>query len=189
MRVYARWRTFKRLWLDDAFVAFAWLLALLTAIDWQIVAKLAYRFQAVVSGKFWPPPDTFEKDTENYFKGTLVVLVFFFTSLWAIKLSFLMFFQRLGQNVTGQKKLWWCVFSLTVATYLVAIGVLQYSCLAGPFQELFQNCTGNRPVQYQRMTLKFTCAMDVLTDYLSESLSSKRSTCMASNNSSHGDPY
>ncbi|KAL9012109.1 MAG: hypothetical protein Q9173_003108 [Seirophora scorigena] len=38
LRLYARWRSFKRFWFDDLFVVIAWLLALLTAIDWQIVA-------------------------------------------------------------------------------------------------------------------------------------------------------
>ncbi|KAL9002679.1 MAG: hypothetical protein Q9188_004405 [Gyalolechia gomerana] len=171
VRLYARWRSFKRLWFDDAFVIFAWLMALFTAIDWQIVARYMYQFISITSGQLWPPPASFVKDTENYYKGSVVVLVFFYTSLWAVKFSFLLFFRRLGHNVTGWHKVfWWSVFGFTVATYLVCIGDIQYSCLAVPLPKLFQHCSTDGAIHYQLVTLKFNCAVDVLTDYMSQSL-------------------
>ncbi|KAL8837434.1 MAG: hypothetical protein Q9170_002518 [Blastenia crenularia] len=166
IRLYARWRTFKKLWFDDAFVVFAWILALSTAIDWQIVSGYMYQFISITSGQLWPPPARFVKDTENYYKGSVAVLVFFYTSLWAVKFSFLLFFRRLGQNVRGQQIFWWLVFGFTVATYLICIGDIQYSCLAVPLPKLFKNCSTDAAVRFQRATLKLNCAVDVMTDYM-----------------------
>ena len=101
--MFARWKSFEKLSLDDGFVIFAWLLALLTAIDWQIAAGFMYQFEAITNGRLWPPPATFVTDTERYYKGLVVVLVFFYTGLWTVKFSFLLFFKRLGQNVARQK--------------------------------------------------------------------------------------
>ena len=167
IRLFARWKSFKRLYADDALVVFAWLLAFLTAVDWQIVAKFMYRFLAVTSGQLWPPPPTIVRDTEQYNKGSVVVFVFFYTSLWAVKLSFLSFFKRLGRNVRKQKVLWWCVFAFTVASYVVCVGITQYSCLAPPLERIIRKCTTDSAVRYQHVTLKFNAALDVVTDFAS----------------------
>ena len=95
-----------------------------------MLPEFLYQFDAVTSGQLWPPPATFVTNTEPYYKGSVVVLTFFYTSLWAVKISFLIFFRRLGQNVRRQKVLWWTVFAFTVATYIICIGNIQFSCLA-----------------------------------------------------------
>lgn len=167
MRLTARYKTFKKLYFDDGFVIFSWFLALFTAIIWQIVARFMYQFMAITSGQLWPPPTNFVNDTERYYKGSVVVLIFFYTSLWAVKISFLFFFKRLGQNVRWQKILWWCVLAFTVATYFVCIGDIQYSCLAAPLGEIISHCSSDRDVNFQLVTLKFNAAIDVLTDVMS----------------------
>ena len=98
----------------------------------------------------------------------MVILVFFYTSLWAVKTSFLLFFRRLGHNVTGQKVLWWCVFAFTLASYFVCIGDIQYSCLASPLENNFARCSTDAALRFQRITLDFNCAIDVLTDFASK---------------------
>lgn len=127
-----------------------------------------YQFHSITDGRHWPPPSSFVDDTEKYFRGTVVVLVFFYTSLWSVKISFLLFFRRLSQNVSGQKVLWWCVLAFTLASYVVCIGDIQYSCLAAPFESIFLCCSTAAAVRYQQTTLKFNCAIDVLTDFASK---------------------
>ena len=167
MRLVVRWKSFKKLDFDDGFVIFAWVLALLTAIDWQIVAGFMYQFIAITRGQLWPPPATFVDDSERYFTGSAVFIIFFYTSLWAVKISFLLFFKRLGLNVRRQKVLWWCVFAFTIATYLSCIGNIQYSCLVVPLAELVKHCSNDWEINFQQTTLKFNCAVDVLTDLMS----------------------
>lgn len=167
VRLYARWRNFKKLWVDDAFVIFAWLLALLTAIDWQLVAQYMYQFKAVTRGKLWPPPPNFVEHSEKYYRGSVVVNVFFYTSLWAVKFSFLLFFRRLGENVSGwHRTFFWSVLGVTIATYLVCLGDIHYSCLTSPLSKLAQRCSTKSAVHFQLVTLKINCAADVVTDYM-----------------------
>lgn len=167
MRLVARWATFKRFWFDDVFVVFAFLLALGTAIDWQIVAWKMYGFISATSGQGLPPPPDFVVDTESYYDGSVAAPVFFYSSLWAVKLAFLLFFRRLGHNVKGQKLLWWSIFGLTVATYFVCIGNISYSCLVNSLSKIFATCSSDRYIQSQAVILKVDCAMDVVTDFLS----------------------
>lgn len=171
IRLFARWKTFKKLFWDDFFVIFAWLLVLLTAVDYQVIQRWASQFIAVTSDQHQPPPSSYLEDledSEKYFKSSIVVLVFFYTSLWAVKVSFLLFFRRLGHNVTGQKVLWWCVFAFTLASYFVCIGDIQYSCLAAPLQNSSVHCATDAALRFQQITLKFNCAIDVLTDFASK---------------------
>lgn len=102
-------------------------------------------------------------------KGSVVILVFFYTSLWAVKVSFLLFFRRLGHNVMGQKVIWWCVFALTLASYFVCIGDIQYSCLTAPPENIIDHCAMGTALRFQQITLKSNCAIDVLTDFASKS--------------------
>ena len=191
IRLFARWKGFKKLFVDDAFVIFAWLLALLTAVDWQVVARWMYQFIAVTSGQQWPPPISFVKDSERYYKGSVVVLVFFYTSLWAVKISFLLFFRRLSQNVAGQKVLWWCIFAFTLASYFVCVGDIQFSCLAAPLEDIFAHCSSDAAVHFQQSTLKFNCAIDVLTDFASKSchLENVFGRSISDWRNSHGDSH
>ena len=132
-----------------------------------IIASFLYQFKAITSGQSWPPPSTFVNNTERYSKGSLVVLVSFYTSLWAVKNSFLIFFKRLGQNVRWQKILWWCVFALSIATLLACIGNIQYRCLVSPLREIVSYCTNESALSFQQITLKLHTTIDVLTDVTS----------------------
>ena len=167
IRLFARWKSFRKLFLDDIAVIFAWALALLTAIDWQVVAGPIYQFMAFECGRLWPLPASFVNDMERYSKGAMIVLIFFYTSLGAVKLSFLLFFRRLGHNVTGPKFLWWCILTITLLTYLLCIRTIQYSCLAFSFQYTLLNCSKPSAIHFELVTLKLNCAYDVVTDFLS----------------------
>ena len=92
-----------------------------------------YENIAVSTGQLFPPPPDFPHNTETYLRRTVVVISFFYTGLWAVKLSFLLFFKRLGQNVRNQKLLWWAVLAIIAATYFACLGTIEYHCLAGTF--------------------------------------------------------
>ena len=70
----------------------------------------------------------------RYLGRSIVVIVFSYTGLWAIKLSFLTFFRPLGHNARNQKPVWWTVLAMTVTTYFAYLGTIEYHCLAGSFE-------------------------------------------------------
>ncbi|XTI93063.1 hypothetical protein V2W45_1249156 [Cenococcum geophilum] len=166
IRIFARIKTFKRIFWDDGFVIMAWIPALCTAIDWQVVSKFMYKFILVTSGQVWPPPQNFIHDTERYYKGSMVVLVLFYTSLWSVKISFLLFFKRLAQDLTALRIQWWVIFVFTILSYLACFADTQYWCLVAPLPKIFEKCSTDSAIYWTLFTLKFNCAMDVVTDCL-----------------------
>lgn len=128
-----------------------------------------YYTMRVSAGLELPGAD-FGSISEPYFKSTAAVIILFYSSLWSIKISFLLFFRRLGTNVKNQKLLWWPVFGITVATYFACIGTIQYSCLLRSFEYLAAHCATPPATTFQQITLKLNCTWDVLTDFLSRSI-------------------
>jgi hypothetical protein len=166
MRLYARYRAFKQLYLDDAFVIFALALALASAIVWQVTAKSAFRVMTIFSGQA-PAGPNFAADSENFAKVSLSVILCFYSTLWSIKISFLLFFKRLVKNVRRQELIWWPVFGVTMATYFACIATLPYGCMTGSFEEIKANCAKKSTMNHERISLKLGCAWDVITDVLS----------------------
>jgi hypothetical protein len=103
-----------------------------------------------------------------YLHGSLGVLLMFYVGLWAIKIGFLVFFKRLGDRVRFYRIYWWAITVVTVVAGVACIGDIQYGCLAVPVQETLVKCAGPAAIRFQDTTLKVNCALDVLTDVLSE---------------------
>ena len=116
------------------------------------------------------PRADFASVSESYSKSIVAVLILFYSSLWSIKISFLLFFRRLGQNVRHQEFLWWPVFGFTLATYFACIGATHYSCLVRSIEYIATECSKPSAISSQNVFLKLNCAWDVLTDFGSESI-------------------
>lgn len=205
-RIYVRVRSFRKLYVDDALILLAWLMILATSIIWQTLSGAMYRSLFVISGKVHHPPPTFVNDQQNFLHGSAVVIVLFYSSLWAVKLSFLFFFRRLVRGVARQKQLWWAVLAITVGSYFACIGTIEYKCLLSSFAKIVSECAidalhnkrliclgycpGLAAIRFQRTTLHVTCALDVITDALSEysrTLNTRRSWLRS--RFSHGNPH
>lgn len=139
----------------------------MTAADWQVIASDMYQWMTLVSGHLWPPPQSIVEDSERYYKGSIVILVLLFTSIWAIKLAFLLFFKRLIRNVRTQTTIWWCVLAVTISSYFVSVGTIQYTCLAAPLPNIIRCCPLPGPFRFVQVTVKVSGALDVITDYMS----------------------
>lgn len=133
LRIYARIIAFRRIYTDDGLVFFAWVVLLINTIIWQERKEALYENIAVSTGQLYPPPADFPSRVESYLRSSVVVIVFFYTGLWSVKLSFLIFFRRLGRNVLNQLFVWWAVLVITVGSYLASLGTIVYQCLAFPF--------------------------------------------------------
>ena len=138
-RVAGRIKAFRRLYADDAMVLIACLLLMTNALIWQVSKDDMYEVIAVASGQLYPPPSDLSTNATAYLRRSVAVRVFFYSGLWAVKLSFMLFFRRLAQNVTGQKGLWWTILVIVVATWLACAGTTDYRCLAGSFEYIESN--------------------------------------------------
>lgn len=110
-RLFVRWRVFRKLFVDDVCVVLAYCLPLVYAIMWQHRAHDLYVVFDVASG-FTKPDTAFIVHFGRYSTAQVVYGFTYPPCLWSIKLSFLLFFRRLGRHVTFQKVIWWSAFVL-----------------------------------------------------------------------------
>jgi hypothetical protein len=101
-RISVSINAFCPLYADDGLLFFAWLVPSINTVLWPAGKDSLYENIAVSSGQSYTPPADFLSRAETCLP-TSVVIFFFRTSLWAIKVSFLVYFQRLGQNEKIQK--------------------------------------------------------------------------------------
>ena len=186
IRVIVRLKAFHKLFADDPLVLFSCVLLLTNTITWQVVKGDLYLNMAVSAGQLYPPPADFPRRTERYLRASVAIIMFFYTGLWAIKLSFLVFFKKLGENVRHQTLIWWSVLAVTCASYFACLGTIEYKCLAGSFMHIqckferliverfrygtdlsLAHCTLPGSVAFQRNTLRWNMILDVVTDALS----------------------
>ncbi|OMP88825.1 hypothetical protein BK809_0005546, partial [Diplodia seriata] len=163
LRFFLRFHVFRRFYLDDAFVLFAWIIALSITISWQILAKDMYLDNRVASGRQLPPVD-FVPRVERFLKGSAAIVFLFYSTLWAIKLSFLLFFRRIYMNIGRLVAVWWVILGFTIAAWAVCVGTIEYNCLVEPLVDIAEHCSGTRDIEYQRNTLMSNCILDVATD-------------------------
>lgn len=185
MRIYVRIKSFRRVFWDDFLVLIAWLMLVATAIIWHYAKVGLYVLLGVQSGQQRAPPD-FDTKAGRYLHLSAAVIILFYSSLWCVKLSFLIFFRRLGRNVRRQKLIWWSVLTVVVASYFATLGTPPYRCMLPRFEVIaseyfrdqankysinhltIENCGTPSAAAYQRAQFKATTAIDVFSDAISE---------------------
>lgn len=143
-RIFVRISSFRRIYVDDILVLVAWLLFLASAIIWQSQQTAIYDQFAEVAGTMAPTPEWLAAE-KTLLRAEAATITMYYTSLWIVKLSFLLFFRRLGQNVKGHTTWWWCVLAFTVATWFTCIGSISFNCLLRPLQYIYSKFPGPMP--------------------------------------------
>ncbi|KID62980.1 uncharacterized protein G6M90_00g079820 [Metarhizium brunneum] len=164
-RLYARIRTSRRLYLDDLFISFAYVLVVVTAALWQWGAKDMYYILNANAGLVQVGPD-FVTRMRRFLLVSFIVEMFFYTVLMLFKLSLLFFFKRLGSSVDRFKYFWWPTLVFSMCTYLVAVGDIDYECLFGSLKDITVRCNSPSGTYFLKVTLDVNCALDVLSDFL-----------------------
>jgi magnesium-transporting ATPase (P-type) len=81
----------------------------------------------VAAGKMAPYANI-EADIVAVLKSFLMIEIFFWSTLWAVKLSLLCMFQKLTVGLSTYTKLWWGVMAFTVLTYVGCVVSAFTSC-------------------------------------------------------------
>ena len=125
-RFLVRYTVFRKLFADDALVALAWILLLIFAAFWQTRAEDLYGLIPALHGAL--PDAGTARHILRFQKAQILTLMIYGVSLWSIKLAFLLFFRRLGDQVQNQAKIWWAVLSFNTASFIVWIGYQNWHC-------------------------------------------------------------
>lgn len=75
------------------------------------------------------PGASFSASLMHELKASFVSQIFFYVALFSVKLSFILFFKRLGNNVRGQVYLRWPAFILSAICFIVSVGDMGFHCL------------------------------------------------------------
>ena len=118
---------------------------LANAIIWEIAAGSMYTLVNVQNGVVPPPPNFFDQLT-LFFRSQIAVSLLHTCGLWAVKISFMLFFRKLGKKVRGQKWLWWCVLAAIVAAFAICIGVYDWPCLVRSLPEIIGEYNSSRSI-------------------------------------------
>jgi len=133
--LYVKIKSFRRLYSEDYVIIAAWGMLLATSVLWQTVIPKQYEQYAVASGRMGITPDLVAEQT-LLMHILAPITALFYTCLWAVKLSLLLFFQRLGSKVTGQKIWWWSILVVTVLTWAACIGDIHWRCMWNSFLQI-----------------------------------------------------
>lgn len=101
---------------------------LVQAITWMTQVDSMYLLFQLDAGKLMPTPEILKRLAQLE-RAECAILILFYTSLWAIKASFLIFFRRIGGTDRSWLIWFWCVVGFVAATYFVCLGDIQYPCL------------------------------------------------------------
>ena len=128
-RFYVRLKIFRHLHVEDPFVLAAWLMSLANAVVWQKNANQLYTVIAVESGVVTIPPPELMPNIYVGLHSLFASSLLYYTALWSVKLSFLMFFRNLDNSIRRQKVLWYSVLAFTLASYIACLGMIDYRCV------------------------------------------------------------
>jgi hypothetical protein len=104
----------------------------------------------------------------KFMYGANISYMLMYTSLWSVKLSFLLFFYRLGpQLIRGIKWHWWGVTVFTLAAYAMTFTTYPYMCSFGTYEQIMTPyCISEQSMSF--VNLKVNVGLDVGTDVLSK---------------------
>ncbi|PLB43283.1 hypothetical protein P170DRAFT_451345 [Aspergillus steynii IBT 23096] len=154
-----KWRT------NDVLLLAAWLLFLGNCIVWSVCHKQMFLVSTFTTGAidYATLPPNIASVMERYLRGQLAGYLSY-TSLWLVKLSFVFFFRHLGNRFRAQRILWWVVLAFVISCYAVTLGVLDYACEMASFEESLELCASAHSVWYERVSLKISTSMDIVSD-------------------------
>ncbi len=107
-------------------------MTLANAIIWQKTANELYSVIAVDSGQISMPQPEYLSYVYVELHNLYASYVLYYTALWSVKISFLLFFHNFSNYIRQQMVLWYCVLAFTIASYVACLCMMDYRCLVEP---------------------------------------------------------
>ena len=156
-RILIRLRLNGRLKIDDSLVILAMICLLVSNIVNSVMSSKTFIVQSVRIDHEEKPAN-FEEISASYAKYQWAIAYLFFTGIWAVKGSFLAYYDGLTRRLPNFRRAWWATIVVTILTYIGCL--LAYAFLDGL---RFKQNLRNEAINYQ-FSADFTT--DVLSMYL-----------------------
>lgn len=134
VRCFIKIKTFKRVSSDDIVVFIAWAVFFSNVVIWTKMSPFLYENYEILQGKRIPGPNVLERYGEFIHTVMAPCKPMFYTSLWSVKLSLLLFFRKLGYQIRSHEIWWWWVTAATVSTWLISMADGDWPCVTKPIE-------------------------------------------------------
>jgi hypothetical protein len=126
-RLWIRITKLKKLFWDDFWHVLAFVLLIVQAIIYVYMSPILYDMARRVSGEGQYTVAFFEVEIPLYLRLQFTVIGMFYSCLWSIKLSFMIFYRRFFKDLRDHMIAWWIVMVITLLTYLGAWLCMMFS--------------------------------------------------------------
>lgn len=148
---------------------FAFALLLSVVAIGQAFLEDLYKEIAFENGQLQPDanlPNAVEKGLHGFGAAMTISLV----GISAIKINFLVFFKRLGTQITSYLVFWYIVLVVTIGCGVTNIAMMDYKCVFATFEYLMASCQTRGTLQRVYNFQKVSVSLDVISDALSKFL-------------------
>jgi len=166
-RTYIRIVCFRHLVVEDYIMAFALFLVLGYSISTQMFVQYVYMMLDVGTGT--PPPPTIMGDMVKGFRYILVANLLSYVGIYAVKFSFLVFFHRLGGELSKYVLMWRVVTGTTALFFIATVALQEYKCTLSSVAWIARECTKKDFIAYSRGKTIALVTMNAFSDVLSKS--------------------
>ena len=142
-RILIRLKLDGRLKIDDGLVILAMICLLVSDIINSVMSSRTFIIQSVRIDHEKKPAN-FEEISASYAKYQWVVAYLFFTGIWAVKGSFLAYYDGLTKRLSNFRRAWWATIVITILTYIGCL--FAYAFLDGV---QFKQSSRNEAINYQ----------------------------------------
>ncbi|KAL9004624.1 MAG: hypothetical protein Q9188_002566 [Gyalolechia gomerana] len=142
-RICVRLKLNKQLQLDDGLVIFSMLMFTALSILQTAYVETTFKVQAVRT-EHRPKPADFEEASNRFAQYQWAIAYFFFTGIWAVKGSFLAFYEKMTQRLPHFRRAWQVGVVITFLTYVGSL--FAYAFLNGL---KFKKSLRNKAINYQ----------------------------------------
>ncbi|KAL1862628.1 hypothetical protein Daus18300_008426 [Diaporthe australafricana] len=170
-RAYIRYACFRKLILEDYLMLTALAMHNAEAVLIQIYVRYAYDIEAVEMGDVSKMADpAFPVNAKKGFVAIGTCINLTIVGVLLIKLSFLLFFRRLGaKSHRIITVVWWTVLAFTVASTVAQIGMQKFGCFFGSIEYIFSGaCSNESGLKRIFFNAIFSSAVDAISDFLSK---------------------
>jgi len=127
LRTAIRFYVHRSISIDVACVYVALAILISTAGIYTKIAPIMFELD-LVSSLEAAPTAGFEERADLYLRCQFALIVLFWTSVWAVKSSILMFYKDLFERLPRQKRYWWFVSGYVGFSYLACWATQIASC-------------------------------------------------------------
>lgn len=141
LRTAIRIHVFRRLFADDVCVFFAVVILIALGVLYNHAIPVIFNIERIVLGEAISSLG-FKEQIEYFLKLQFSIIILFWTSLWAVKFSFLMFYKNILAGLPGHIIWWKFIFAFTVLAFLGCQATNLKSCapISNYFHIGMMNC-------------------------------------------------